>query len=80
MTYVGFDTDVKLRFGDWHGSSDFIPDITIWNANNTALVAGEIKTPWTVDLGAIMAREESNHELFHQQFDRTFGGHYLSVR
>lgn len=70
MTCVGINLGMQLRFGQWHGEQDAIPDITIWTQNFEALVAGEAKTPWTVNLSDIT---ETNH---FQNFIRSAGQWY----
>ncbi|KAL8651994.1 MAG: hypothetical protein Q9210_002946 [Variospora velana] len=73
MTCVGMELRMGLRFGDWHGATKQKPDITIWKQSHESLVAGEVKTPWTLDLGAMMAHEYSNRESFMREFTRCIG-------
>ncbi|KAL9598458.1 MAG: hypothetical protein Q9219_004494, partial [cf. Caloplaca sp. 3 TL-2023] len=74
MTGVGLDTGMRLRFGDWYKPHErFLPDITIWDDQNVSRVAGEVKTPWTINLGAIMNYEDQDLGTFRQAFTHTAG-------
>lgn len=77
MTCVGLDLEMKLYFGDYYGSHETIPDLTIWDENTQALVAGEAKTPWTLDLRRTMELENtSDHETFMTSFTWSAGKLY----
>ncbi|KAL8743400.1 MAG: hypothetical protein Q9184_008120, partial [Pyrenodesmia sp. 2 TL-2023] len=73
MTCVGLDTGMRLYFGDWHGESHAIPDLTIWNQAQQPLVTGEAKTPWTVNLTSTMAREYTDPVRHRRDFTRSAG-------
>ncbi|KAL8946995.1 MAG: hypothetical protein Q9222_006677 [Ikaeria aurantiellina] len=76
MTCVGLDLGMHLYFGDWHGQqTKGIADLTIWNQENQALIAGEVKTPWTVDLGDLMESEETDPDpdQFLEEFSQRAG-------
>ncbi|KAL8900638.1 MAG: hypothetical protein Q9207_005597 [Kuettlingeria erythrocarpa] len=73
MTCVGLDIGMRLRFGAWHGRGKGLPDLTIWDRNHNALVAGEVKTPWTLDLGEMMATEDGNNPQFRRDFPTSAG-------
>lgn len=64
---------MRLRFGDWHGQSAAEPDLTIWDQNNNATVAGEVKTPWTVDLQGMMDDELTDYESYFTSLTRSAG-------
>ena len=67
------DVGMSLRFGDWHGSWRTKPDITIWDGNNQAMLAGEVKAPWTTTLRRTMQNENPNSSVFADTFTRSAG-------
>ena len=56
MTAVAQGMGMRLRFGDWRASHGEtlrdIPDLAILDDRSAPRIAGEVKTPWTVDLAA----------------------------
>ena len=76
MTCVGMDVGMNLRFGDWHGSSRTKPDITIWNGNEQAMLAGEVKAPWTTTLRLTMQNENPTSVVWVDGFTRSVGKCY----
>lgn len=79
MTCVGMDVGMNLRFGDWHGSRHTKPDITIWDGNNQAIVAGELKTPWKTTLRRTMETEDPTSRVWGDGFTRSAGKCYSSL-
>ncbi|KAL9024857.1 MAG: hypothetical protein Q9196_006209 [Gyalolechia fulgens] len=74
MTAVGEDLGMRLSFGDWYArQSDSVPDITIWGPDNTPMVVGEAKTPWTLKIGQMMDDEDEYYSRFYRQFTSSAG-------
>ncbi|KAL8949739.1 MAG: hypothetical protein Q9222_004185 [Ikaeria aurantiellina] len=71
MSHVGLDLGMHLYFGDWHDKSHLVPDLTIWTDegdNSVPKVCGEMKTPWTLELGDDMAVDNEDPDRFETVF------------
>ncbi|KAI4235655.1 MAG: hypothetical protein LQ349_003008 [Xanthoria aureola] len=72
MTCVGSELRMHLYFGDWQGDRDSgVPDVTIWDQNSVAKIAGEMKTPWTLNLGRLMSETDPDRPT-REDFEQTF--------
>lgn len=72
MTCVGSELRMHLYFGDWQGDRDSgIPDVTIWDQNSVAKIAGEMKTPWTLNLRRLMSENDPDRPT-REEFEQTF--------
>ncbi|KAL8871045.1 MAG: hypothetical protein Q9174_003048, partial [Haloplaca sp. 1 TL-2023] len=75
MSCVGQELRLPMCFGDWHGGTKHIPDVTIWKktaAKPTARVAGELKAPWTCNLLEVMSDADSDDAADILSFESDF--------
>lgn len=83
MTCVGHDLRMQLRFGDWHDTTaERKADTTIWDAAGKPVVAGEAKTPWTLDLQELIDPAFTTQARFEALFPGKIGqvaGAYSSL-
>lgn len=72
MSCVSEELRRPVHFGDWRGTRKALPDVTIWAEDQqhcTHTVAGEMKTPWTLDLGQLMSGASvAGRDEFEEEF------------
>ncbi|KAL8888568.1 MAG: hypothetical protein Q9215_004017 [Flavoplaca cf. flavocitrina] len=75
MTCVGRDLGMYLSFGDWYGGGtrEVNPDLALWDYADEPLLVGEVKTPWTLDLVRLMARQNTDELRFRANFGASAG-------
>ncbi|KAL8878055.1 MAG: hypothetical protein Q9198_004058, partial [Flavoplaca austrocitrina] len=69
------DLGMYLSFGDWYGGGtrEVNPDLALWDYANEPLLVGEVKTPWTLDLVRLMARQNTDELRFRANFGASAG-------